>query len=134
MIKEDEVYKEQITKFNEIVLNVSNLSKTVNNLLLSGYPPDISIQLKIEKNSLINCDNNEKDAKKIIKKYVDLFKEYEQEITKAYKNKPFIRFFYGPLFLSVIEAIKKNKEINFLLKAISNGKIEDVPEFGQFKI
>ena len=134
MIKEDEIYKEQITKFKEIVLIVNNLSKTINNLILSGYPPDISVNLKIEKNCLINCDNNEKDANKIIKKYVDLFKEYEQEITKAYKNKPYIRFFYGPLFLSILETFKKDNEISFLLKSISNGKITEVPPFGQFTI
>ena len=134
MIKEDEIYKQQITEFNSIVLKINNLSKAVNNLILSGYPPDIFIHLKIENNILINSDDRKKDAKEIIKKYEDLFKEYEQEITKSYKNKPYIRFFYGPLFLSVIETIKKNTEINFLLKAVSNGKIEAVPEFGQFKI
>ena len=134
MIKEDEIYKEQITKFNEIVLNINSLSKTVNNLILSGYPPDISINLKIENNKLINSDNKAKDSKEIIRKYVDLLKKYDEEITKSYKNKPHIRFFYGPLFLSVIEAIKKDKEITFLLKAISNGKINKVPKFGQFQI
>ena len=45
-----------------------------------------------------------------------------------------MRFLYGPLFLSMIESIKKDKEINFLLKAISNGKFNELPEKGKYQI
>ena len=133
-IKEDEKYKEQITKFNDIVKKLHNLSETVNNLILSGYPFDIKIQLKIQTDELKNDDAERKTAKEIIKKYEDLSALFEKEIVKAYQNKPLIRFLYGPLFLSVLEHIKKNKEILFLLKAISNGKISEIPPYGQFQI
>lgn len=106
MINEKEIYKQQITEFNSIVLKINNLSKTVNNL--------------------INSDDRTKDANEIIKKYEDLFKEYEKEIAKTYKKKP--------LFLSVIESIKKNKEIIFLLKAASKGENRRCSEFWHFKI
>ena len=134
-VKEDEIYKEQITKFNDIVLKIYSLSDTVKNLILSGYPPDISINLKIKNNSLINVDNENTTAKEIIKKYESLFDKFDKEITKSYKNKPYLRFFYGPLFLSVLEKIKKkNHPIEFLLKAISNGKIKILPNQDDFHI
>ena len=126
MINEKEIYKQQITEFNSIVLKINNLSKTVNNLILSGYPRDIFIYLTLENNILINSDDRTKDANEIIKKYEDLFKEYEKEIAKTYKKKP--------LFLSVIESIKKNKEIIFLLKAASKGENRRCSEFWHFKI
>jgi hypothetical protein len=128
-IKEDEIYKEQITKFNDIVLKIYNLSVTFNNLILSGYPSDISINLKILDNSLINVDNASITIKEIIKKYESLFDKFDKEITKSYKNKKYLRFLYGPLFFSVLEKIKnKNHPIEFLLKAISNGKIQKLPK------
>ena len=74
MINEKEIYKQQITEFNSIVLKINNLSKTVNNLILSGYPRDIFIYLTLENNILINSDDRTKDANEIIKKYEDLFK------------------------------------------------------------
>ena len=128
-VKEDEIYKEQITNFNDIVLKIYNLSKTVENLILAGYPHDISINLKIKDNYLINVDNKNKTAKEMIKEYESLFDEFDKEITKSYKNKPYLRFFYGPLFMSILQKIKDNDyPIEFLLKAISNGKIKTLPK------
>ena len=133
-VKEDEIYKEQITKFNNIVLKIYNLSETIKNLILSGYPPDISINLKINDNSLYNVDNENMTVKEIIKKYENLLDKFNQEIIKSYKSKPYLRFLYGPLFMSIYEKIKNNNPIEFLLKSISNGKIKILPKKGDFHI
>ena len=135
-VKEDEIiYREQITKFSDIVLKIYNLSETVKNLILAGYPNNISINLKIQDNSLINIDNENSTAKEMIKKYESLFDKFDKEITKSYKSKPNLRFLYGPLFMSLLEKIKrKNYPIEFLLKSISNGKIKDLPNQDEFQI
>ena len=99
------------------------------NLILAGYPHDISIHLKIKDDYLINEDNQNKTAKEMIKEYESLFDEFDKEITKSYKNKPYLRFFYGPLFMAILQRIKNNNHpIEFILKAISNGKIETLPQ------
>ena len=133
-VTEDKEYREQITKFNDIVLKIYNLSSTVKDLILSGYPPNININLKIEDNTLINVDNKNTTIKEIIDKYEELLDEFDKEITKSYKNKPYLRFLYGPLFLQVLEKIKNNHPIEFLLKSISNGKIKVLPEPEESKI
>ena len=99
------------------------------NLILAGYPHDISINLKIKDDYLINEDNQNKTAKEMIKEYESLFDEFDKEITKSYKNKPYLRFFYGPLFMAILQRIKNNNHpIEFILKSISNGKIETLPQ------
>ena len=134
-VQEDETYKEQITKFSDIVLKIYNLSETLKNLILSGYPPDILINLKIKDNALYNVDNENMTAKEMIKKYESLLDKFDKEITKSYKNKPYLRFFYGPLFMSILEKIKKkNYPIEFLLKSISNGQIKILPPLDDFQI
>ena len=134
-IIEDLNYREQITKFNDIVLKIYNLSEISKNLILSGYPYDFSINLEIKNDSLINSDNKYTTAKDIIRNYDSLFDKFDREITKSYKNKTYLRFLYGPLFLSVLEKIKnKNNPIEFLLKSISNGKIKKLPNLENFKI
>ena len=88
----------------------------------------------MENNVLKNRDEDNKDAGSIMKKYKELFEKFQGEIIQSYRTKPLLRFLYGPLFLSVIEKIKKEKEIAFLLKAISNGKISELPEKGKHQI
>ena len=134
MIKEDEEYKLQIPLFKEIVDNIKKLCENIQKLIFSGYPSDISIHLKMENNVLKNRDEDNKDAGSIMKKYKELFEKFQGEIIQSYRTKPLLRFLYGPLFLSVIEKIKKEKEIAFLLKAISNGKISELPEKGKHQI
>ena len=134
MIQDDEEYKEQILLFKEIVDNIKKLCENVQKLIFSGYPSDIAIHLKIENNILKNRDSLDQNANNIMKKYKNLFEKFEGEIRQSYKKKPLMRFLYGPLFLALIESIKKEKEINFLLKAISNGKINQLPERGKYQI
>ena len=134
-IIEDINYREQITKFNDIVLKIYNLSEIIKNLILSGYPYDFSINLEIKNDSLINSDNKYTTVKDLLRNYDSLFDKFDREITKSYKNKTYLRFLYGPLFLSVLEKIKnENHPIEFLLKSISNGKIKNLPNSENFKI
>ena len=88
----------------------------------------------MENNVLKNSEEDNKDADSIMKKYKELFEKFQGEIIQSYRTKPLLRFLYGPLFLSVIEKIKKEKEITFLLKAISNVKICELPEKGKHQI
>ena len=134
MIKEDEEYKHQIPIFKVIVDNIKKLYENIQKLIFSGYPSDISIHLKIQNNVLKNRDADDQNSETIMKKYKDLLEELEGEIIQSYITKPILRFLYGPLFLAVIERIKKDKEITFLLKAISNGKINEIPEKGKYQI
>ena len=136
-IKDDEKYKEQITQFKSKVENIKRLSRDIQKLISSGYPSNILIELKIENNKLKNGNQNEQNgqtAKYIFNKYQNLFKEFEKELINSYNTKPLLRFFYGPLFLEVIEKINKQKEIEFLLKAISNGMINKLPENGKYQV
>ena len=133
-IKDDMKYKTQITQFKLIVENIKKLTNNIQKLISLGYPSNISIPLKIENNVLKNRNLNEQNVKFIFNKYQKLFKQFEKTLIYSYNNKPLLRFFHGPLFLEVIESINKQKEIIFLLKAISNGMINKLPENGKYKI
>ena len=123
IIKEDKEYQSQISKFNKISLKIKKLCETINKLIVSGFPKDFSISLEIQDGQ------NKQEIKDIIKKYYDLLKSYKNQTTDSYINKPNIRFLYGPLILQIVEKIKSNKDISFLLRAISNGKIRKIPKF-----
>ena len=123
IIKEDKEYNYQINKFNKISSKIKKLCETVNNLIVSGFPQDFHISL------IIQSGQNNQEIQEIIKKYDDLLKKYKKQTKDSYINKPNIRFLYGPLILKIIEKIKSNKDISFLLKAISNGKIIKVPKY-----
>ena len=149
LIKEDKEYKFQISKFNKITLKIKKLCEKVNNLIISGFPNNFSISLKIQ-----NGQNNQ-EIQDIIKKYDALLKSYKEQTEDSYKNNPNIRFLYGPLILQIIKKISSqqflqktspsfhfdgppfssfqssnndNNDISFLLRAISNGKIIETPK------
>ena len=116
MFKEDNNYYNQIAKFKKIVFDWINLCKYIKKFISSGYPSDIEINLILK--------NGELNQKNILKEYKSKYNEFKSLCNDIYINKPNLRFLYGPLFLCA----KKEKELIFLLKYISNGLIKKVPE------
>lgn len=55
--------------------------------------------MKIFDNFLIDADYASITIKKIIKKYESLFDEFDKGITKSYKNKKYLGFLDGLIYL-----------------------------------
>ena len=117
----DEKEKEIIQKNHIFIKNISqimNLYKIVQDIYYKGYPKDIIIEIRIiagePKFQYDNKNiNNYKEILPLLKSILDKLKETQ---INAYKEKPLIRYIYGPqfnlLYNAINDATNKNKFIN----------------------
>ena len=106
---------EKSQKFIRVVSEINIIYGIVQEIYYKGYPKDIRIEIKINKNengnSIIKFENEEfNDYNKLIPKLKGLLDELRQSQVNAYLNKPLIRYIYGHHFNVISNAIKdKNK-------------------------
>ena len=125
--------KAQITKeYINLIDNIKQLNKTLNNLVKSGYPDLQNLSLQIEDSQAKNKKNN-KNLEKMIEEYMEINKNFQKSIKEGYEKYPLLRLFYGEQFIKLNEAIKNsdNLEENILhlinsvaLNMVNNTKIE----------
>jgi len=127
--------KEEICKFKNIINKLRILKEKLENLILLDYKKYIEINFILENGVIKNTENSKDIIDMSIKEYDGEIKKKKSEICTAYEKNPFLRFIPMNLFSfigSIIEDFEnkfelgdeKNNQLQFLLKAISNGKIE----------
>ena len=107
-------------------------------LISLGYSETFEYNFCLENGEIINIDDNEKLCQ-IIENLKTEIKKRKKEIDSAYQRYEFLRFLSTHSFIlinSIIEKIQKNKideisdddnnQLDFVLKSISNGKIEKI--------
>ena len=107
-------------------------------LISLGYSETFEYNFCLENGEIINIDDNEKLCQ-IIENLKTEIKKRKREIDTAYQRYEFLRFLSTHSFIlinSIIEKIQKNKideisdddnnQLDFVLKSISNGKIEKI--------
>ena len=107
-------------------------------LISLGYSETFEYNFCLENGEIINIDDNEK-LWQIIENIKTEIKKRKKEIDSAYQRYEFLRFLSTHSFIlinSIIEKIQKNKideisdddnnQLDFVLKSISNGKIEKI--------
>ena len=104
--------KAQITKeYINLIDNIKQLNKTLNNLVKSGYPDLQNLSLKIEDSQAKNKKNN-KNLEKMIEEYMEINKNFQKSIKEGYEKYPLLRLFYGEQFIKLNEAIKNSNNLD----------------------
>ena len=120
IIKENNQIMENNKIFIDTVYEINNILSLLKIISISGYPNDIIIKLKINKNKP-SYSYNEEIAYNTYKSINELLKRELNNITesqkKAYKENEFSRFIYGRQF-NLIKSLNKEK-IHPLLMYIS---------------
>ena len=122
--------KAQITKeYIDLIDNVNELNKKLNNLIKSGYPDLKNFELQIE-DSQAKDKKNEKNLQKMIDEYTEINKNFQKSIKEGYENYPLLRLFYGEQFVKLNESIKEsniiNKNVLYLINSVALNKINDI--------
>ena len=125
--EKNEINKQKITKeFVNLIDDIKNLNKTLNSLLKSGYPNEITISLKIEESQAYDENNKQKNLQKIIEEYKNIDENLKKRIKKGYENFPLLKLFYGKQFIQLWKkANKKNVDISHLVNSVSLNKIKN---------
>ena len=124
---EKKISKEIITnKFVNLFDNIRQLIKTLNSLLITGYPSVVDFSLKINDSKAFDENDARKDLEKIINYYKEINKKYKRDLKEGYENYPFLRLFYGKQLIQLHQkATNKNKDISHLLNSVTLNKIKD---------
>ena len=108
-LEKKEKDKAQITKeYINLIDNIKQLNKTLNNLVKSGYPDSDNLLLTIEDSQA--KDKNNENLEKIIDKYIEINKKFQKSIKEGYEKYPLLRLFYGEQFSKLNELIKDSKK------------------------
>ena len=110
--KKNDKDKAQITKeYINLIDNIKQLNKTLNNLIKSGYPDLVNLSLQIEDSQAKDKKNN-KSLEKIIEEYLIINKNFQKNIKEGYEKYRILRLFYGEQFIKLNESIKEPKNLN----------------------
>ena len=116
-----------INEYINLLDNINQFNKTLNNLVKSGYPGLRKISLQI-KDSLAKDENN-KNLDKIIEEFMEINKKFQKSIKEGYEKYPLLRLLYGEQFIKLYEQIKEEKDMNInilhLINSISLNMIND---------
>ena len=128
--KEKDKDKAQITnEYKNLIDNIKQLNKTLNNLIKSGYPDLQNLSLQIEDSQAKDKTNN-KNLEKMIEEYIDINKNFQKSIKEGYEKYPLLRLFYGEQFIKINESIKDSNNINdsvlHLINSVALNMINDV--------
>ena len=119
--------KEIITnQFVNLFDNIRQLIKTLNSLLVTGYPSVVDFSLKIRESKAFDESDVNKDLEQIINYYKEINKKYKKDLQKGYEDYPFLRLFYGKQLIQLHQkATNKNKDISHLLNSVTLNMIKD---------
>ena len=122
--KDNKNDKSKITfEYLNLIDNIKQLNKTLNNLVKSGYPdlPNLSL-LIIDSQAK---DKNNRNLEKLIKEYLDINKHYQKSIKNGYDKYPLLRLFYGEQFIKLYQKIRDplNNNIEHLLNSVTLNKL-----------
>ena len=102
--------KEVLTnKFVSLIDNMSQLNKTLNSLIKSGYPYISKFSLKIVNGEAFSEKEENKNLEKIIEEYRAEEKKFKKIIKRGYETKPLLRLFFAYQFIQLHEQIIKSQ-------------------------
>ena len=137
--KTDINFKDNIEIFLNLINNIKKIIDKINILYNNGYPFNKIINLKLNEGIIFSKDDNNKiDLDKLINYFDNINISFKKTQFNYYKENQIIRFFYGKLFMLLLNRINNKKkieskrEINNFLKYISNNIIQkdiDIKDF-----
>ena len=125
--KNEEMNKEKFTKkFVDLIENIQQLNKFLNQLTETGYPYMNNLTLQIEDSEAFEKNNKNKNLKYIMESYNDTNNKYKETIIQGYQNYPLLRLFYGKNFIKLYERTRnQNIDISHLVNSMALNKIKN---------
>ena len=125
--KNEIIDKEQLTKkFLDLIDDIQQLTKFLNQLLDSGYPNMNNLILEIKDSEAFEKGNNNENLKKIKEKYEKINEKFKEEIKEGYIKYPLLRIFSGRNFIKLYESSKNNNiNISHLINSMAIGRIKN---------
>ena len=124
--KNEIISKEELTNtFIELIDDIQQLSKLLNQLNEIGYPYKVNLTLIIrDKNAFEK--NNLNNLKNIMYNYKNIKNEYINKINEGYEKHPFLRLFHGRNFLEIYKkVINEDIDIFHLINSMTLNRIKD---------
>ena len=104
--------KEEFTKqFVNLIENIQQLNKFLNQLTETGYPYMNNLTLQIKDSEAYEKNNLKRNLKTIMVSYNETNNKYKDTINEGYKNFPLLRLFSGKNFIQLYQKTR-NKKIN----------------------
>ena len=135
--KKHEKNQKEIENYKNIVNKFKILKGQLKNLANLGSTKTIEINLEIRNGKITNKENDD-TLDMIIENFQKEINKRKSDIIESYKDNTFLRFISMDFFMlvfSIVEKYRKNQineidkgeynQLKFLLRAISNGKIEN---------
>jgi len=117
---------------------IIQLYEIIKEIYNSGYIEDIEIKINLEDDNLgyIGCNFETNDPEQMILKLQNILNNFNEELNKAYRDKPLIRNIYGRQFNLLYEKIYKNKNVEIypILMFLSNLSLNNPIEEINYKI
>ena len=125
--KNEEIDKKEFTKkFVDLIKNIQQLSKFLNQLTESGYPHINNLILQIKDSEAFEKNNNNKNLKFIMEYYNDINNKYKEMVKEGYQKYPLLRLFHGKNFIKLYEKTKnKNINVSHLINSMALNRIKN---------
>ena len=135
-----EIKCDKLLFFKDIISNLEIIYDKINTLRIKGFNIPIVINVKLQYPNVSYILNNKEKKFNEIKDYlVKIKNDYENQLSKVYETKKYLRLFYGKLFRKIRQHQEGNFEIFEIKRYILNktgtsDKIEEAKDINNIAI